>query len=75
VGTKQGGTEDEEKTRIEKALSNAQRLTGHEIAVKTGIPYSTVMKRLNSMKDEGRANFQVGSGKGSPQLWYSVISL
>jgi len=75
VGTKQGGTEDDEKTRIEKALSNAQRLTGHEIALKTGIPYSTVMKRLNSMKDEGRANFQVGSGKGSPQLWYSVISL
>jgi hypothetical protein len=75
VGIKQGGSEDDEKTRIEKALSNAQRLTGQEIAAKTGIPYSTVMKRLNSMKDEGRANFQVGTGKGSPQLWCSVISL
>jgi hypothetical protein len=70
LGTKQGGTEDDEKRRILEALDNAQHLTGHEIFTKTGIPYSTVMKRLNSLKDEGRANFELGTGKGSPQLWF-----
>jgi hypothetical protein len=69
LGTKQGGSEEDEKQRILDALAE-KRLTGKEIVAMTGIPYSTVMKRLKSLKDEGRAISQTGTGTGSPHLWF-----
>jgi len=72
LGAKQDGSEENEKQRILDALAKGKPLTGKEISDATIIPYSTVKKRLNSLKDEGRATFDIGTGKGSPQLWYSV---
>ena len=72
LGAKQDGSEENEKQRILDALTNGSPSTGKEIADATSIPYSTVKKRLNSLKDEGRATFDIGTGKGSPQLWYAV---
>jgi hypothetical protein len=69
LGSAQDASEDGEKQRIEEALGTG-RLRGREIASKTGIPYATVMKRLNSMKDEGRVDSETASGSGSPQIWF-----
>ena len=72
LGAKQDGSEENEKQRILDALAKEQPSTGKEIAHATRMPYSTVMKRLKSLKDEGRATSQTGTGTGSPQLWFSV---
>lgn len=73
LGSARGGAEDDEKQRIEQALGT-NRLSGREIASKTGIPYATVMKRLNSMKNEVRVDSQIGSGSGSPHIWFRLDS-
>jgi hypothetical protein len=71
LGTKQQHGEEDQKKRIEQALGTDQ-MQADAIAKKTSIPYSTVKKRLESMKEEGRVDSVTGAGKGSPQLWFSV---
>src|SRR5262249_7087069 len=72
LGAKQDGSEENEKQRILDALAKGQPSTGQEIADEIGIPYSTVMKRLNALRNESRATSQTLAGKGSPRLWYAV---
>src|SRR5262249_3337701 len=50
LGTKQQHGEEDEKNRIEQALGN-DRIQAADIVIKTKIPYSTVKKRLDSMKE------------------------
>jgi len=45
-----------------------------EIVAKTGIPYSTTKKRLDSMKAEARVGSVPGPGRGSPQLWFKLTA-
>src|SRR5262245_19533221 len=71
LGTKQEDGEENEKKRIEQALG-MDRLKADEIAAKTDIPYSTVKKRLDSMKAEKRVDCVPGPGKGSPHLWFRL---
>jgi hypothetical protein len=72
LGSEQQASEEDEKKRIEQALGT-DRLKAQEIASKTGIPYSTVSKRLNTMKSEGRVDSVPGTGSGSPRLWFRLI--
>jgi AAA domain len=71
LGPVNAETEEDEKQRIEQALGT-ERLAAKTIANKTGIPYSTVMKRLGSMKTENRVDSVPGTGKGSPSLWFNL---
>jgi AAA domain len=71
LGTKQDSAERDEKLRILNALG-IERLTGTQLSDKTGIPYSTVMKRLRSWKDEGKVDCQKGQGTGSKLLWFRI---
>jgi hypothetical protein len=73
LGTKQQDGEEDSKKRIEQALGT-NRMQADEIAEKTGIPYSTVKKRLNSMKREGRVGSVPGTGQGSPDLWFRLTA-
>lgn len=73
LGTKQQNREEDAKKRIEQALST-KRMQADEIATKTGIPYGTVKKRLDSMKAEGRLGSVPGTGRGSPDLWFRLTA-
>jgi hypothetical protein len=69
LGTRRESAEEDEKANIYDALGS-ERLSGTAIAVNTGIPYSTVMKRLNSLKAEDKVDCEKGAGKGSVLLWF-----
>jgi hypothetical protein len=73
LGTKQQDGEEDGKKRIEQALG-ADWLKADEIATKTGIPYGTVKKRLDSMKKEARVGSVPGPGTGSPHLWFKLTA-
>jgi len=73
LGTKEEDGEENEKKRIEQALG-MDRLKADEIAARTGIPYSTLKKRLESMKREGRVGSVPGPGRGSPDLWFRLTA-
>jgi AAA domain-containing protein len=69
LGSVNGATEEDEKQRIDQALSN-EKLTAKTLGEKTGIPYSTIKKRLDSMRTENRVDSEPGIGRGSPRLWF-----
>lgn len=71
LGSTNGASEENEKQRIEQALG-AEQLTAKTLAAKTDIPYSTVKKRLDSMKKENRVDSVSASGRGSPSLWFTL---
>ena len=73
LGTREEDGEENEKKRIEQALGT-KRMQADEIVAKTGIPYSTTKKRLDSMKGEGRVGSVSGPGKGSPHLWFRLTA-
>jgi predicted ArsR family transcriptional regulator len=73
LGTKQQDGEEDAKKRIEQTLGT-KRMQADEIAAKTGIPYSTVKKRLDSMKAEARVGSVPGTGTGSPHLWFTLTA-
>ena len=73
LGTKEEDGEENEKKRIEQALG-MDRLKADEIAARTGIPYSTLKKRLESMKREGRLGSVPGPGRGSPDLSFRLTA-
>jgi hypothetical protein len=73
LGTKQQDGEEDAKKRIEQALGTKQ-MQADEIATKTGIPYATVKKRLDSMKAEARVGSVPGTGRGSPHLWFKLTA-
>jgi hypothetical protein len=72
LGAAHSSNEADEKLQILDALVGV-RLTGTDLASKTGIPSSTVMKRLKSLNAEDRVNSNPGPGKGSPLIWFTVI--
>jgi DNA-binding transcriptional ArsR family regulator len=63
--------EEEEKERILECIS-AEPMTAKEVSNKTAIPYSTVKKRLNSLRGEGKVTYRERKGTGSPQEWLST---
>jgi hypothetical protein len=71
LGSANAATEEDEKQQIQAALGT-QQLTAKVIAAKTDIPYSTVKKRLDSMKAENRVDSVRGSGRGSPDSWFCL---
>ena len=71
LGTRQESAEEDEKSKIYDALGS-ERLSGKALSVKTGIPYSTVMKRLNALKLENKVDCEKGDGKGSVLLWFQI---
>jgi AAA domain len=73
LGTKQEDGEENEEKQIEQALGT-HWLKADEIATKTGIPYSTVKKRLDSMKIKARVGSVPGTGRGSPDLWFKLTA-
>jgi biotin operon repressor len=72
LGTRQESAEEDEKCKIFDALGNEQ-VSGKELGLKTGIPYSTVMKRLNALKAEDNVDCKKGDGKGSVLLWFQSV--
>ena len=73
LGTKEEDGEENEKKRIEQALGT-KRMQADDIAAKTRIPYSTLKKRLDSMKAEARVGSVPGPGRGSPHLWFRLTA-
>jgi hypothetical protein len=71
LGVSSEEAEDIEKIQLLDALIDG-RLSGKELAVKTGIPYSTVIKRLGAMKASGDVDSVTVPGKGSKQAWSRV---
>jgi len=73
------GPAGEEKEESQKKLIleaiGSQHINGKEIGTKTGIPYSTVMKRLKSLRMEGKVSDEKGTGKGSPHLWFRTETI
>jgi hypothetical protein len=61
--------EDYEKQRILEAIGSG-RMQPKENAKKTGVPYSTVKKRLNSLHSESKVDYEEATGKGSPKQWF-----
>jgi hypothetical protein len=71
LGTRKESAEEDEKSKICAALGS-ERLSGKAISIKTTIPYSTVMKRLNVLKAEDKVDCEKGEGKGSVLLWFQI---
>jgi hypothetical protein len=71
LGAANGSAEEEEKKQILDALGD-ERVTGKELAVKTGNPYSTVMKRLNALKESGEVDCAPTPGRGPGVVWFKA---
>ena len=71
VGSLKESNADDEKERILAALGS-DKLSPKIVAERTGIPDSTVYKRLDSLKADGITDWIKGTGKGSPRLWFNV---
>ena len=69
VGQAGEGVNTSEEDRILKALGS-KRVDGNELVAATGIPYSTLMKRLTKLRQEGKVDFEIGQGTGTPKLWF-----
>ena len=64
------GKRQEEEQRILEVVSK-ERLQGKEIETRTGIPYSTIQKRLASLKRNNLVDCERAPGRGSPQVWFA----
>jgi hypothetical protein len=71
VGSMKESNADDEKERILVALGS-DRLPPKILAERTGIPDSTVYKRLDSLKADGITDWTKGTGRGSPRFWFKI---
>ncbi len=72
LGVAGGAAQENQKARLLSVLAN-QKLTANELETITGIPYATIMKRLDTLREDEKIDFQRRKGKGSPKEWFRVL--
>jgi hypothetical protein len=72
LGRAQEASAEAQEQRILETLGT-KRLTGNELQDITGIPYSTIMKRLDSLSKKAKVDNQVRKGSGSPKESFRTI--
>jgi hypothetical protein len=73
LGDQFDGKAESEQNRILEVIGTSS-LSPQEIVSKTGIPYSTLMRRLEAMLKQGVLNSRTIPGRGSPQEWFRTIT-